>query len=119
MDIIFIDDLRVNALIGIYPREQVLPQTLEISLQLGTSTASAGESDDIADTIDYTAVVAWIHAELAVQQFGLLEKLAEHLAKRLLTGFGAKWVRISIAKPGVLRNVRRAGIVIEREAPSD
>ena len=57
MDIIFIDELRIPTLIGIYPREQAIPQTIEISLQIGTSTANAGSSDDIRDTIDYAVVV--------------------------------------------------------------
>jgi hypothetical protein len=65
MDIIFIDDLRASTLIGIYPREKAMPQTIEISLQIGTSTASAGASDDIRDTIDYAVVVERLRAELA------------------------------------------------------
>ena len=47
MDIIFIDGLRVDTLIGIYPREQAVAQTIELDLQIGLSTASAGASDDI------------------------------------------------------------------------
>ena len=43
-----------------------------------------------------------------------VEKLAEHIANLLLTDFGARWVRVSIAKIGVMRNVRRAGVIIER-----
>ena len=42
MDIIFIEDFRASTLIGIYPRERASAQTVEISLQIGTSTASAG-----------------------------------------------------------------------------
>ena len=57
MDIIFIDDFRLSTLIGIYPREKVMPQTVEMSLQVGTSTASAGASDSIGDTINYALVV--------------------------------------------------------------
>ena len=114
MDIIFIDDLRVSTLIGIYPREQAIPQTLEISLQIGTSTVGAGASDDIHDTIDYAAVVEKLRNDLATRHFHLLEKLAEHVASLLLTEFGARWVRVSVAKIGVMRNVRRTGVIIER-----
>ena len=114
MDIIFIDDLRLPTLIGIYPREQAIPQTIEISLQIGTSTACAGSSDSIRDTIDYAAVVERLRADLAEQHFHLLEKLAEHVACLLLDDFGAIWVRVSIAKLGMMRGVRRAGVSIER-----
>ena len=114
MDIIFIDDLRLPTLIGIYPREQVIPQTIEISLQIGTSTACAGNSDNIRDTIDYATVVERLRTDLAEQHFHLLEKLAEHVASLLLEDFGAIWVRVSIAKLGMMRGVRRAGVSIER-----
>jgi len=114
MDIIFIDELRVSTLIGIYPREKAMPQTVEMSLQIGTLTTSAGASDDISDTIDYAKVVERLRAELATQHFNLLEKLAEYVARLLLEDFGATWVRVSIAKLGMMPGVRRVGVVIER-----
>ncbi|WP_153111458.1 dihydroneopterin aldolase [Propionivibrio limicola] len=114
MDIIFIDDLRLTTLIGIYPREKAVPQTVEISLQIGTTTVNAGASDDIRDTIDYAVVVDRLRNELASRHFNLLEKLAEHIANILLDDFGAAWVRISIAKLGMMRGVRRVGVTIER-----
>lgn len=118
MDIIFIDDLRLSTLIGIYPREKAMPQTLEISLKIGVSTANAGTSDDIADTIDYAAVVDRLRSELAAGHFNLLERLAEYVADLLLKDFGASWVRVSIAKLGMMRGVRRVGVVIERGIPT-
>lgn len=114
MDIIFIDELRVSTLIGIYPREKVMPQTVEMSLQIGTSTVSAGASDDIGDTIDYAVVVERLRTELAVQHFNLLEKLAEYVAGLLIEEFGARWVRVTIAKLGMMRGVKRVGVIIER-----
>ena len=114
MDIIFIEDFRLSTLIGIYPRERVVPQTVEMSLQIGTSTASAGVSDDIVDTIDYAVVVERLRSELATQHFNLLEKLAEYVAGLLIEQFGARWVRVSIAKLGMMRGVKRVGVIIER-----
>ena len=118
MDIIFIEDFRASTLIGIYPRERALAQTVEISLQIGTSTASAGASDELGDTIDYASVVERLVAELAARQFNLLERLAEYVATLLLEDFGATWVRVSIAELGTLRGVRRVGVIIERGAPA-
>ena len=114
MDIIFIDELRLSTLIGIYPREKVMPQTVEMSLQIGTSTVSAGASDDIGDTIDYAVVVERLRTELASQHFNLLEKLAEYVARLLIEEFGARWVRVTIAKLGMMRGVKRVGVIIER-----
>ena len=116
MDIIFIDDFRVSTLIGIYPREKVMPQPVEMSLQIGTSTLGAGMSDEIGDTINYAEVVERLRTELEAKHFNLLEKLAEHVARIILDEFGARWVRVSIAKLGMMRGVRRVGVVIERNA---
>ena len=114
MDIIFIDDLRLSTLIGIYAREKTVPQLIELSLQIGTSTRNAGNSDEIADTIDYAQVVDRLRRELTQRHFLLLEKLAEYVASLLLADFGAVWVCVSVAKIGVIRDVRRVGVVIER-----
>lgn len=117
MDIIFIDDLRLTTLIGIYPREKAVAQTIEMSLQIGSSTKNAGDSDDIGDTIDYAEVVKRLRSELEAQHFNLLEKLAEFVAQLLIEEFGATWVRVSIAKLGMMRGVRRVGVIIERSKP--
>ena len=113
MDFIFIDDLRVDAQVGIYPREQVSPQTLEISLTFGVPDEAA-QNDDIARTIDYAVVIARIRAELAAHRFNLLETLGEFVIDLMLKEFGAPWVKISIAKLGVMKGVRRVGVQIER-----
>jgi dihydroneopterin aldolase len=93
-----------------------MPQTVEMSLHIGTSTARAGASDDIDDTISYALVVDRLRAELAVRQFNLLEKLAEYVAALVLDDFGAVWVRVSIAKLGMIAGVKRVGVIIERGA---
>ena len=117
MDIIYIDDLRLSTLIGIYPREKAMPQPIEISLQIGTSTINAGASDDISDTINYAAVVERVRSELARQHFNLLETLAEYIANLIMQDFGAPWVRVSIGKLGLIAGVRRVGVIIERGTP--
>ena len=114
MDIIFIDELRIPTLIGIYPRERSIAQLIEVSLQIGTSTRNAGQSDAIGDTIDYAQVVERLRDELAQRHFKLLEGLAEYVAGLILDDFGALWVRVSLAKVGVMRDVRRVGVIIER-----
>lgn len=116
MDIIFIEALRAETWIGIYPREKAMPQTVLLDIQMGVSTAPAGASDDIRDTIDYAAVSNRLRAELAERHFNLLEKLAEFAADLILKEFAAQWVRISAAKLGMLKGVKRVGVIIERSA---
>ncbi|HMM53393.1 MAG TPA: dihydroneopterin aldolase [Candidatus Desulfobacillus sp.] len=113
MSRIFIDELRVDASVGIYPREQAARQTIEMNLEFGVPDAAARQ-DDIASTIDYAAVIARIRKDLAERHFNLLEALGEHVVSLLCEDFGAPWARIAIAKTGVARGVRRVGVAIER-----
>ncbi len=113
MDFIFIDDMRVEARVGIFGREQAAPQTLEISLTFGVPDEAARD-DDIDKTIRYDAVIERIRAELAARHFNLLETLGEYVIGLLLDEFGAPWVKISIAKIGIMKGVRRVGVQIER-----
>ena len=55
-----------------------------------------------------------MRADLAASHFNLLEKLTEHIATWLLENFAAQWVRVSVAKLGMMPGVRRVGVTIER-----
>jgi len=118
MDFIFVEGLQVEARIGIYPRERSAPQLLEINMTFGVPDAAALH-DDIADTIDYDTVVKRIGEVLLQRQFNLLETLGEYIVALLFEEFSAPWVRVSIAKPGVIKNVRRVGVYIERGREGD
>ena len=113
MDFIFIEELRVQAWIGIYPREKAIPQTVELNLTFGVPD-SAAEHDDIADTIDYAEVIARIRQELSDRHFNLIETLGEFVVALLFDEFRAPWVKIRIAKIGVMKGVRRVGVYIQR-----
>ena len=113
MDFIFIEELRVEANVGIYPRERAAPQTIEINLTFGVPDEAARD-DDIAKTIDYADVIGRIRRELMAHHFNLLETLGEFVIALMLDEFKAPWVKISIAKIGVMKGVRRVGVQIER-----
>ena len=113
MDFIFIDEMRVEAHVGIFEREKVASQTLEISLTFGVPDEAA-QDDDINKTIRYDVVIERIRSELAVRHFNLLETLGEYVIGLLLNEFGAPWVKISVAKMGIMKGVRRVGVQIER-----
>jgi len=117
MDIIFVEELRLETHVGIHPREKALPQVVEISLEIGFDATNAGASDELRDTVDYAAIVTRLREELRNNSFNLLEKLAERIAKLLLREFACQWVRVSVAKIGILPGVRRVGVRIERSAP--
>jgi len=115
MDFIFIEEMRVEAHVGIYAREKAAPQMLELSLTFGVPDAAARD-DDITQTIDYAQVIDRIRSELAERRFNLLETLGEFVIALMLDEFHAPWVKISIAKVGINRGVKRVGVQIERAA---
>lgn len=115
MDAIVIRDLRVEAVIGIHRRERHVSQTLSIDLEIGLPGDAVFATDKVADTIDYEQVALRIRALAGSGQFRLVETFADRIAKLLLTDFGARWVRVSVAKMGILANARYVGVTIERK----
>jgi dihydroneopterin aldolase len=113
MDFIFIEEMRVKAWVGIYEREKTGPQTVELNLTFGVPEAAA-EHDDIADTIDYAVVTARIRRELGERHFNLIESLGEFVVNLLFEEFGAPWVKLKVGKIGVMKDVRRVGVHIQR-----
>lgn len=114
MDIILLREVRADTIVGVYEWERTAPQPIEIDLDIGIPSGEPCHSDNIADTIDYGAVVDRLRKALADQNFLLLEALAEYIAKVILYDFGAPWSRVSVTKLGILPGVKRVGVMIER-----
>jgi dihydroneopterin aldolase len=118
VDTIFISELRLDIRVGVYDWESRVPQKAQFDLELALPDSKAAASGELADTIDYAAVVGRLEQSLAGTHFGLLEKLAEHVADILMREFRSPWVRVSVAKLAPLKNVKRLGVSIERGSRS-
>ncbi|MGH8671504.1 MAG: dihydroneopterin aldolase [Burkholderiales bacterium] len=114
MDTIFIGDLRVDTVVGVYEWERRLSQTVQIDFEIGLPDRRSGQTDRIADTIDYGAVIARLKSSVTQQRFELIEALAEHIANIIINEFSVPWTRVSVTKFGLIRGVKRLGISIER-----
>lgn len=114
MDFIFVRDLRLDTLIGFHKRELVVPQTIQIDLEIGIANQKVFESDKVADCIDYDRVTTRIREMLTGQRFNLVEALAERVARLVLDEFGAAHVKVSVAKLGILKNAGLVGVTVER-----
>ncbi len=114
MDIIFLRELKIDTLIGVYEWEKRVPQTLQLDLEIALPNSRACQSDNIDDALDYSQIVAHIQQVLRSRHFNLLEALAEHIAKILLDDFKAPWVKVSVAKLQAIRGSKMVGISIER-----
>lgn len=114
MDIIFLRELKLDVIIGIYEWERKVPQTIQLDLEIGLPNSRAAETDSLADTIDYAGVVTRIREHAAQRPVSLVEALAEQIAQLIRREFGAPWVKVSVAKLGLIRGVKQLGVVIER-----
>ena len=114
LDIIFIEALRVETVIGVYDWERRIRQTVVIDLEMGTDIAPAAASDDFAEALDYKAVSKRVQQFVGESSFFLVETLTERVAEVVLDQFAVPWVRVRLNKVGALRGAAGVGIVIER-----
>lgn len=114
MDTLFLREVKLDVVIGLYEWERVTAQTVVLDIDIRLPTGRACQSDDVADTIDYGALVKRLEQAYAEARFTLVEALAQFTADIILNEFGAPWTRVSVTKLGLLSNVKRLGITIER-----
>lgn len=114
MDVIFLQEVKIKTVLGVPEWERMTPQTVVLDIELAMPHSRSCKSDDIVDTIDYGQIVVRIRETLAEESFRLVEALAETVAQLILTEFGTHWVKVRVAKPGVLPGVKQLGVVIER-----
>lgn len=114
MDIVFIEDLRIDAVIGIYDWERRVRQTLSFDIEMAFDNTVPAASDDIADTLNYKDVSKRLIAYVGESSFGLVETLAERCAAIIREEFSVAWVRVKLSKPGAVRGAKAVGVCIER-----
>ncbi len=114
MDIVFLRDLRIETVIGIYDWERHTRQTVILDLEMATDVARAAASDDIEDALNYKAVAKRLIAFVGESEFMLVETLAERCARIIREEFGVSWVRLSLNKVGAVSGARDVGVIIER-----
>lgn len=116
MDTIFLSEVKIQTKLGVPAWERMLPQTIILDIEIGYDLTRACQTDAIADTIDYGLVVKRLRETLTEHSFQLVEALAEHCCQLILREFSAQRVKIKVAKPGILPNLKALGVIIERAA---
>ena len=114
MDIIYLNDLKIDTVIGIYDWERRITQTVCFDLEMATDIRKAAASDSIEDTLDYKAVAKRLISFVGESKFQLVETLAEQVAHIILSEFNVPWVRVRLNKKGAVRYAGDVGIIIER-----
>lgn len=114
MDLVLIESLAVDTVIGVYDWERTITQRLTLDLTLATDIRPAAADDDIARTLDYAAISERILAFAAAHDFALVETFAERLAATLREEFAIAWLRLTVRKPGAVPAATAVGVSIER-----
>lgn len=118
-DRIELRELRVLGTHGVLAEERERPQPFAIDLELEVDLAAAAASDDLADTVDYGAVVGRVRALVERERFALLEALAGAIAALVLEDERVRSVTVALRKlrPPVAADLGAAGVRLTRRQP--
>jgi dihydroneopterin aldolase len=116
MDKIFLSQLSIECIVGIWDWERRVKQTVVIDVEMAADIRRAAATDSIDDTIDYKRVAKRLLAFVGESQYQLVETLTEQIARVIVTEFGVTWVKVRLNKRGAIRGARDVGIEIERRA---
>ena len=100
MQTIFIENLKLNAIIGTLPSERIHRQELRFDLALSCNADKASLSDDLHDAVDYSAVESAVAKLVSESSFQLLEALCRKVGMLILSFDGIESCRVKISKPG-------------------
>jgi len=116
MDKIFLTQLSVECVVGIWEWERQVKQTVTLDIEMAADIRKAAASDHIDDTVDYKKVSKRLQTFISESSFQLVETLTERVAEIIVKEFGVQWVKVRLDKKGALRGARGVGIEIERRA---
>lgn len=114
MDIVYIRDLEIKTIIGIYDWEREQRQVVSLDLEMATDIRPAAAADDISKTLDYKAVAKRLIDFVEKSEFFLVETMAEEIANIVLTEFNVPWLKLRLGKPGAVTGSKDVGVIIER-----
>ncbi|WP_415897525.1 dihydroneopterin aldolase [Neptuniibacter sp. QD72_48] len=114
MDLVYIRELEVETVIGIYDWEREIRQRVNLDLDMGTDIRQAANTEDVDNTLNYKTVSDRLIEFIEQSEFQLVETMAEQIAEIVMTEFGVKWLRLRLGKPGAVPQAKDVGVIIER-----
>ncbi|RPG44705.1 MAG: dihydroneopterin aldolase [Gammaproteobacteria bacterium TMED163] len=114
MDIVYIRELEIRTIIGIYDWEREQQQIVSLDLEMGSDIAKAAATDTIENALDYKAVAKRIINFIENSEFYLVETMAEQVTEIVLKEFNVPWVKLRLGKPGAVTGSKDVGVIIER-----
>ena len=113
-DIVYIRDLRVQTIIGIFGWEREVRQEVSIDLEIAFDCKRDAKTDAIEDTIDYKKITKAFIKFVEESEFQLQETLAEGIAALVKNEFKVHSLKLRVSKPGALRYAEDVGVIIHR-----
>lgn len=118
MDIIFIQGLKVDTVIGIYDWERKIRQDVVIDLEMSADIDSASKTDNIEQTLNYKSICKRLIEYIQNSEFQLVETLAEKIAHIIVIEFNVDWVKLTLNKGEAVTGAQGVGVIIERTKSS-
>jgi len=115
MDIVYIRELEIETIIGIYDWERKQKQIVSLDLEMAWDIKPAAATEDITKTLDYKAVAKNLIEFIGNSQYQLVETLAEDVAQRIIRDFGVSALKLRVGKPGAVTGSKDVGVIIERK----
>lgn len=112
---VFVRDLELMALIGIYDHEKTDPQRIIVNIDLSVQEGEGPKDDDIGHVVSYEIVVKKVEQIIADGHINLVETLCEKIAAACLRDRRVVAARVRVEKPDIIRNARSVGVEIERQ----
>lgn len=116
MDRVFVENLSIETVIGIFDWEREIRQTVSIDLEMEFDIRAAASSDSIEDALDYKSISKRLIHFVERSEFYLVEALAEKCAAIVLAEFPVNRLRLKLSKPGAVRGSSAVGVIIERSS---
>ena len=113
-DIIFIEGLEIETIIGVYEHERDIKQKVVLDIEMTIPESDAASSDDLRHTVDYDAVSKLVTSYVIDTQYQLIESLAEQVASLVLGAFATDSLKLKLSKPGAVKNAKSVGLIILR-----
>ena len=114
MDKVFIRQLEINAIIGIYDEERTRKQKVVLDIDMAWDIEAVAKSESIDDALNYKTLTDHLKEDVGSSEFQLIETLAEHVAKLILDGYKVQWLRLKLHKPEALDGETNVGVEITR-----
>ena len=114
MDIVYIRELEIRTIIGIYDWEREQRQVVSLDLEMAADNKAAAATDTIEHALDYKSVAKRLIDFIEGSEFFLVETLAERVAAIVMEEFNVPWVKLRLGKPGAVTGSKDVGVIIER-----